>query len=190
MILAFVGYRHYIKKPKERRAQEEMFMAERYFEKDSVQLALFGDGVNLGFVDIIEEYGNTASGNLARYYAGILYLNNGEFENAIDVLEDFDADDELVGPTGLGLLGDAYIETGDIEKAAELYVDAADLSDNNHTAPRYLLRAGKTYEMLLEDPETALGIYKRIKKEYPSTLEGSIIDKYIARVETKLPSGS
>jgi len=51
-----------------------MFFAEQYFEKDSLKLAMNGDGTNPGFIQIIDEYGSTKSGNLARYYLGICYL--------------------------------------------------------------------------------------------------------------------
>ncbi len=64
-----------------------MFTAEYYFEKDSVDLALFGDGESYGFMDIIDDYGSTSAGNLAKYYSGICYYNKGEYEDAISLFE-------------------------------------------------------------------------------------------------------
>ena len=55
-------------------ALSESFQAQFYFEKDSLELALRGDGINLGFVDIVNNYGDTKAGNLANFYAGAIFL--------------------------------------------------------------------------------------------------------------------
>ena len=47
------------------------------------------DDQYLGFIDIADDYSSTKAGKLANYYAGLSYLYLGEFENAIDYLEDF-----------------------------------------------------------------------------------------------------
>ena len=61
-------------------ALSQMFVAEEYFAKDSVNLALNGDGNYLGFIDIAEEYKATKPGNLANYYAGVVFLNWGSLK--------------------------------------------------------------------------------------------------------------
>ncbi|MCK5838441.1 MAG: tetratricopeptide repeat protein, partial [Bacteroidales bacterium] len=57
VVIAFFGFRKLYLSPKESEAQTQMFMAEKYFDKDSMNLALYGDGNYLGFLDIIDEYG-------------------------------------------------------------------------------------------------------------------------------------
>ena len=59
--------------PLEQEAHADMYMAEIYFEKDSFNLALNGDGQYLGFLDIVDEYSLASAGNLANYYAGLCY---------------------------------------------------------------------------------------------------------------------
>lgn len=184
IVLAVMGYQRYIQLPNEREAQEQMYMAEMYFEKDSFNLALQGDGSNYGFLDIIDEYGSTRSGNLAHYYAGVSYLNLNNYDQAIDHLKDFDGDDEMIAPMAYGNIANAYMEKGEIEEAAKYYKKAVDASPNEFTAPEYLLRLGLTYEML-EKYEDALESYNTIKKEYPNSFIGQSIDKYIARAEAK-----
>src|ERR1700741_2308381 len=73
LVGAFFGYRYYIDSQDEV-AQSEMFQAVRYFEMDSLNLALKGDGNNLGFEQIVEDYPMTDAGNLANYYAGAIAL--------------------------------------------------------------------------------------------------------------------
>ncbi|MEI6765380.1 MAG: tetratricopeptide repeat protein [Bacteroidota bacterium] len=178
----YLGYRKFILGPKERDAQAAMWTAERYFEKDSLNLAMNGDGTNLGFVDIASQYSSTKSGNLAHYYLGVIYMKKGEFQNAIDNLEDFKSDDMIIGPMAKGLLGDAYLELGDMDKAIKFYLEAANKKNNDFTAPMYFMRAGLTYE-LKGDYSSALAQYEKIKKDYVKSFEAREIDKYIARAK-------
>ena len=74
VVAGYFGYRYYIGN-QDAQAQKEMFQAIRYFEKyidsgnDSLNVALKGDGNNLGFVDIMEDYSLTKAGKLANFYA-------------------------------------------------------------------------------------------------------------------------
>jgi len=52
IILGFFGFQKYYQQPKTLEAQEQMFMAQRYFESDSLEKALYGDGNSLGFIDV------------------------------------------------------------------------------------------------------------------------------------------
>src|SRR5210317_918418 len=107
VVLLYFGYQKFYIGPMESNAQDQIFMAQKYFEKDSLNRALYGDGNALGFIDIIDDYGSTKTGNLARYYAGICYLRMGNYEEAIEYLESHDPVDQLIGPMALGGLGDA-----------------------------------------------------------------------------------
>ena len=102
-----------------------MFMAELYFQKDSFALALNGDEQYEGFLSIADDYGVTKAGNLANYYAGLCYLNLGEFENAIDYFSDFSSNDIILSSLALGCIGDCYAELDDIETALDFYKKAS-----------------------------------------------------------------
>lgn len=171
--------------PLEKEAQEQMFVAEQYFEKDSFNIALQGDGNNWGFLKIIDEYKLTPSANLAYYYAGISYLHLGEFDNAIKYLKKFDSNDRLIYPIALGAIGDAYSELANHEKALKYYLKAASKGDNEFLAPLYYMKAAIIHENQ-NNYRDALSIYKKIKKEYPRSNEARLIDKYISRAEVLL----
>jgi len=166
----------------EQNAQDQVFMAQKYFEMDSLSRALHGDGNALGFIDIIDDYGRTKTGNLAKYYAGICYLKMGNYEEAIDYLKSHDPVDQLIGPMALGAIGDAYMELNEPDNAVSYYLDAANEVDNDFTAPMYLYRAGMTYEMLGEY-ENAYDTYNRIYMEYFRSNEGRNIERNIARMK-------
>ncbi len=164
-----------------------MFVAEQYFDKDSFNLALQGDGSNLGFLDIIDEYGITKSANLAHYYAGISYLHLGKFENAIEYLKKFDVDDKLVSSVALGAIGDAYVELGQLDEGTDFYIKAADNNKNDFTSAIYLMKAGLVYEKQ-ENYNKALEVYQKIKRDFPQSDEARDIGKYITEVKIKLNS--
>lgn len=181
----FLAYRSLYLKPKQEEAQTQMFVAEQYFEKDSFRLALKGDGNNLGFSDIANEYGSTKSGNLARYYAGICHLRLKEFEKAIEYLEDFKSGDKFLAPIATGAIGDANMELGKTKEAADFYVKAADKVVNDFTTPVFLMKAAFAYEKL-GDMENALKIYERVEKEYSKSQEGRKAEKHVAKLKLKL----
>lgn len=182
--LGYLGLNKFYLEPRNTDAKEQMFMAQNYFEKDSFNLALNGDGNNLGFLDIIDTYGSTDAGNLSKYYAGISYLHMGEFANAIDYLKKFDTDDALLGPISVGAQGDAQLELGKTEKALELYSKAYKMNENEMTTPVYMMKAAALLESTNKGAE-ALKIYETIKQKFPESNEGKSIDKYIARAKAK-----
>lgn len=185
VILAIFGFKKFVVEPREAAAQTAIFRAEQLFENDDYATALNGDGNNAGFLDVINEYGSTKSGNLAKYYAGICYLNTGDFNNAIKYLGEYKGKDQIVKPLAIGAMGDAYLELDNAAEAAKCYERAAKETANSFTGPMFLMKAGLAYEMV-SDYKKALNMYNDIKAEYPNSNEGFNIDKYIAYVEAKM----
>jgi len=184
IIAVFIGYTRFVLAPRQTEARAEMFMAEIYFAQDSLQLALEGDPVYPGFLDIIADYRFTSSANLARYYAGVIFLRQGHFEDAIEHLKKFRGRDQLVTAMAYGAIGDAYLELENMAQAARYYRKAYRHSPNELTTPLFLLKAGLVYEMI-EEPAKALALYRRIQDEFPNSTEGQNIERYIGRVSVQ-----
>ncbi len=192
IIIAAGGYIGYVKlyvAPLEREAKSQMFSAEKYFQQDSFRLALNGDGNFPGFLEIIDEYGVTESANLAHYYAGVSFMHTGDFVSAIEYLSDYKIKEEVIGPISIGLIGDAYQELGEQDKAVDFYLKSANHNENSFSTPIYLFKAGTILE-IMGDFENALIQYERIKKEYNGSSEARDIEKYIARVTIKIKDAS
>jgi tetratricopeptide (TPR) repeat protein len=185
VVIAYLGFTRFYMQPREKEAQSQMFMAENYFERDSFNLAINGDGNYLGFLDIIDDYGMTKSANLAKYYTGVSFLHLGQYEDALDYLKGFKTKDLLLGPVAEGAKGDASLELGDTDAALKHYRKAFRMNDNELTTPVYMMKAAKLLESM-DELEGALVLYKNIKEKYPETNEGQNVDKYIARLEMKL----
>ena len=170
---------------KDRAASKEIFTAQRYFEKESYEAALNGDGNYLGFTEVYDSYKNTKTGKLAAYYAGISNMKLGKYEEAIDYLKKFNGKDDILAPMALGAIGDCYMELDDLNNAVAYYEKAANKSKNDFTGPMFLNKAGMTYE-ILGDYAKALNCYKTINADYPMSNEAFEISKNIANMEEKM----
>ena len=154
------------------------------FKKSTIKHpTINGDGLNYGFIDIIDEYNGTKAANLSHYYLGICYRNTGEYEFAIDELKSFSSDDIMISTVAIGAIADCYMELNDFDKAINYYEKAVSNGDNKLTSPIYLFKAGLAYEDN-QDFAGAEEKYKSIKADYPDSREAQTIDKYIARVES------
>lgn len=184
IIGGYFAYKHLVAEPKAQEASSQIFGAQNYFEKDSFNLALNGDGNILGFIEIADKYSSTPAGNLANYYAGLSYLYLGEYENAITALKKFSSDDLLLSNMAVANIGDAYMQLGNYAKAAENYSKAANSKVNDFSTPVFLMKNALALEKS-NDYAGALKIYEKIDKEFPSSPEGREIEKYIERAKLK-----
>jgi tetratricopeptide (TPR) repeat protein len=181
-VAAYFGFNYY-KEDQNQQAQKEMFQAVYYFESDSLQQALNGDGNNLGFLDIKKEYGITKAGNLASFYAGVCYLKTGKYEEAIEYLEDFSSNDLLVQPRAYSLIGDAYMELKKYDDAVKYYNKASDYKPNKYFTPTYLMKAGLAYEKLNQN-DKAKEAYDKVITNFWESPEYQNARKYKARLES------
>ncbi|MEN8139579.1 MAG: tetratricopeptide repeat protein [Bacteroidota bacterium] len=182
VIGGYMSFQTYYMEPMNEEATNELFNAKKYFEQDSLKLALNGDGQYMGFLDIADDYSMTKSGNVANYYAGVSYLKLGEYENAIEYLDKFSSDDKMVGPVAKGAIGDAFVGLNQLEEALDYYQDAANANDNEFTSPLFLFKAGKT-AMAINKYGEAQDLFEKIKNEYPKSAEAESIDKFIERAK-------
>ncbi len=185
IVAGYFGYNRFISEPHAQEAANQIFGAQNYFEKDSFNLALNGDGNILGFVEIADKYSSTPTGNLAKYYAGLSYLYTGDYQNAIKYLEKFSSDDLLLSNLAKANIGDAYMQLGEYKKAADYYKKAAASKQNDFSTPIFLMKNALALEKDNNYSE-ALKIYQQIEKEYPASPESRDIEKYIERAQLKL----
>ena len=180
--LGILAYNQWVSKPKQAEAMEQMFPAENAFASGEFEIALNGDGNNLGFKDIADQYGAKA-GKAVYLYAGVCELQLGNYEEAISYLKKYNGKDPILLARATGCLGDAYVGLEDYKTAVGYFEKAASTADNIFAAS-YLLKAGIAYEALGQN-DKALSCYKTIKDQYPNSVEGYDVDKYISRIEAE-----
>ena len=172
----------FVYQPAQAEAQGQMAVAEEIFRTGDYELALNGDGNVLGFAQIIDEYGAKA-GKAATFYAGVCELQLGNWDLALEYLKAYKGKDAILKARAIACMGDAYVGLEDYTKALGCFEKAAAVVDNMFAAT-YLLKAGVVAEKLGQN-EKALGFYTQIKEQYPDSVEGYDVDKYIGRVEVK-----
>jgi tetratricopeptide (TPR) repeat protein len=179
--LAILAYNRFLLQPKKMQAQDQMVRAEQWFEAGEYELALNGDGNDLGFEDIISQFG--AKGGQSVYmYAGVAKLHLGAYEEAISYLKKYKGEDPIMMGRAQCCIGDAYVGLEDYNTAISWFEKAAKTTDNVYAAS-YLLKAGIAAEAL-GNQDKALAYYKEIKDKYSNAPEAVEIDKYITRIES------
>ncbi|MCO5233480.1 MAG: tetratricopeptide repeat protein [Chitinophagales bacterium] len=182
LVILGYGYKQLISTPKENKAQTQMIRAQQYFEKDSFNLALNGDGVALGFKDIINKYSSTKAGNGAKLYAGISALHVGSYEEAIKYLESFSTDDALLNSRKYGCIGDAKAELKDMKSAEENYQKAVDADKENEiSAPFYLYKLAKV-QIINKKTVEAAKTFQTLIDNFPTSIEGSTAERELAQL--------
>ena len=133
-------------------------------------------------MSVIDSYGCTKAGNLAKYYAGIANLRLGNYDEAAKWLGKYSGKDTFTKPIAIMAQGDAEMELGNTDKAVSLYLKAAKANDNYITAPSAYFKAGLAYLVLGNNAE-ALNCFNTVKRNYPESTEWQEIDKYIGLAE-------
>jgi len=190
-VLAFMAYQKYVDGPNEKIAADSLAYPKVYFQQASIasvasdsiyQLGLDDTDGRYGFIDIAEQYPNTAAGNMANYYAGISYLKMKNYTEAISYLEKFSSDDQALGPIAKGAIGDAFADLNQPEDALNYYEQAANLRDNDFTTPLFLFKAGNT-ALEIGKSDKALKMFEKIQISYPNSEEAKNIDIYISKAK-------
>lgn len=163
-------------------AQEEMFQAMYFYEADSLSKALNGDGLNYGFLQIINDYSGTDAANLANFYAGSIYMNLSDFNSAIRHLKDFSASDYVVQARAYALIGDCYLELAQYDEAENYYEQAVDYKSNESYTPVYLQKLAIARENAGKYAEAAQA-YDQIITEYVGHRLVQEAKKHRARLE-------
>jgi tetratricopeptide (TPR) repeat protein len=183
LVVAIIGIRHAYFLPKEKEAQAAIFQGENYLGAQQWNLALNGDSLDYeGFLSIIDDYGFTKTGNLAKAYAGICYYHLGDLESALTYLKKYDGKDKIVASAVTQLIGNCYADQGQTEDAIKYFKKAASEGNSASLSPLYLKKAAVAYESL-GNYKGALDVYNTIKKDYPESQEAAGIDKYIERAK-------
>lgn len=179
----YYGYNEYIVKPKEEKASDALFKAQQYFNMDSSNLVLNGDGQSRGVLYVMNNFSGTKAANLCKYYAGVSYLKLGDYNNAVKYLKDFSTSAKQIQLMAYGCLGDAYSELNKTSEAIDSYKKAATtFEEDEPNSSEYLFRAALLSSTTGKEKE-ALDLFKELKDKFPKTDKGFQAAKYINRIE-------
>jgi tetratricopeptide (TPR) repeat protein len=167
----------------EKEAEVKFAKLWHYFKTDSLDVVLKGDKANkiMSAVELSSKYSFTKKGKEAHLMAGLSFLKKGEYQKALDHLDNFSGGDAILGPSTIAAKAACYSGLGKLDKAADLYEKAAKLGDNEYTSS-YYQKAAVHYE-LVKDYSSALSCYETLDSKFAATREGQEAEKYIYRLK-------
>lgn len=193
LVGGFLIYKYLVKLPKEEKANESVYIVQKYFsdfsnsQSDSTksllaERCLNGDGANPGVLKFISKNDGTSAANLCNYYAGACYLNLKQFDKALKYLKEFHTSSDQIQSHDYAMIGDAYAELKKNEDALTYYEKAGNLNDkDDYTSSEYLFRAALFAESIGKKKE-AIDLFKKVKEIFPDTEKGKNVDRYLARL--------
>lgn len=163
-------------------ALSEMAEAVRMYEAGSYQAALDGNVSYLGLLDIVDSFGGTDTGNLARFYAADALFRVGEMDRALDMFESFSKGNDYIGASAFA--GEAAIHElqGNHDRAGDLYMRAANVFSSDITSPMYLSNAARAYEAA-GDTGNAIDALEMIEADFPESQAARTVEFKLARLE-------
>ncbi len=135
----------------------------------------------VGLKKIVDDYGSTDQGNLAKIYLANSYFVTGNLDAAFETYNDYSGSNPLFEATAFAGKAGILESKKELEKAASLFKDAAHLSKENPSNAEYLLKAGIILKKLGNQKEAEL-IFKNIKKDYKNNPVSLEVDRYLTQI--------
>ena len=135
-----------------------------------------------GLKKIVDNYGSTENGEIAKVYLANAYQFLGKTDEAFKYYESYSGSNKILKATALA--GEAGYESfkKNYEKAAELYKKAGHVSSDNVLNPEYLLHAGINYMKVGKNAD-AKELFDKIKKDYTTSAAMRDVERYSVQIE-------
>ncbi|HLP15805.1 MAG TPA: tetratricopeptide repeat protein [Bacteroidota bacterium] len=151
-----------------------------YYDNGQYQAAITGlPEKNVpGLQTIVDNYGSTKTGNLAKFYLADAYYNTQQYDKALQLYGDVSAGVDIVDIAAMAGEAACYEAKGDFEKAAKLYEKAGKKSSSDPNAPENLVAAARNYAKK-GDKERAVELYKLVKEEYAQSAAARDAERFL-----------
>ncbi len=171
------------------RAQNNMSAETQFGEVfglyDQGQYQMAADGVperNIpGLKSIVENYGNSDAGQIARLYLANCYYQLGKYDEALQAFDEFSPATPLLAVSRYSGIASCYAARHEYAKAGEYFEKAATKYPDDVNCAENMNSAAYNYA-LAGEKEKAIGLYTKLKKEYASTSFGRDAERYITQL--------
>ena len=137
-----------------------------------------------GLKQIVDDYGSTDAGEMAKLYLANSYYYLSEFDNALKYYKDFSgAGDDFKAAAYAGIAS-CYETKKEYKDAADYFKKASSVSKSNAQNPEYLLKAGINFISANQNND-AKELFLKIKEDYKTSIVAYEVDKYLAIVGGK-----
>jgi tetratricopeptide (TPR) repeat protein len=181
-LLAIFWFIENNKRQSDERATTELAKVFPLYDQGQYKLAV--DGIpqeNIrGLQSIVNDYGGSHSGEMAKLYLADCYFNLKDYDKALKNYQGVDLSDKLISSSALAGEAACNEALGKHEEAASLYEKAASKYMTALQAPQDLFNAARNYSKA-GNKDKAAQMLDRLKKEFPESSFARDVDRY--RVE-------
>ncbi|MCB0731755.1 MAG: tetratricopeptide repeat protein [Ignavibacteriae bacterium] len=154
-----------------------------YFDMGQYQKAIDGEpGTQLiGLNNIVDNYGSTEQGEIAKIYLAKSYYALGNYDQALEYYSDYSGDSKLHQSSAFAGMAACYEQKGQFEDAADLYKKAANTYDLKSQKSEYLLNSGINY-IKAGNKEEAKDLLETLKNDFKTTVAAREVEKYLSQL--------
>ncbi len=151
------------------------------YDQGNLQQAIEGAPAEgtFGLQSIVDEYGGTDAGNMARLYLANAYTQQGKYAEALELYQDISADDRLVSSGALAGAARCHEQLKAYAEAAAEYERAASSDPKNPLAADRLLAAAANYKRAGKSAE-AVAVIATLRTKYPTSQYARDLDRFEA----------
>lgn len=135
----------------------------------------------IGLKKIVQDYGSTENGEIAKIYLANSYAGLGKTDDALKYYEDYSGSIDIFQAAALAGRAGIKSAEGNYKEAAELYLKASRVSKTNVSNPDYLLQASINF-IEAGDKEEAKNILQTIKTDYKTSAAFVQVDRYLPQL--------
>ena len=181
-ILGYFLYQNFIVAPKNEEGMKSFFAAQKNLTDGKDTLALGGkSAANPGFLGTAEKYSGTSVGKLASYNAGLLKFQEGKYQEAYDLLDQFSSDNGILTALKFGAMADCQSNLNKNDEAISLIDKAISSSSDPYTSYYFTRKAG-VLALGLKKKDAAKKYFSSIDEKYQEYDNGTS-DAYIEMVK-------
>ncbi len=132
-----------------------------------------------GLQAIVDEYGSTNTGEIAKLFLANSYFAQKEYDKALEYYDDISVKDKMLTAAALAGMAACYEVKGESKNAAKYFEKAALKNMSAVQAPNNLHKSAINYATS-GNKEKAVELLKKLKKEFPTSTYARDVDRYIA----------
>jgi tetratricopeptide (TPR) repeat protein len=151
------------------------------YDSGNLQQAIDGAPAEgtFGLVSIVEEYGGTSAGMMARLYLANAHLQQGKYAEALELYEEVSTEDRTVASGALAGAARCHEHLGSYADAASAYERSVSRDPKNPLAPDRLLAAASNHRRA-GNTEQAGAAIATLRKQYPTSTYARDLDRFEA----------
>lgn len=151
------------------------------YDANNFQQAINGDslGVSKGLIYIVDEYGSTENGEMAKMMLANSYYSIRDYDNAEKYFKDYSGSNPVLKAASVAGMASVYNAKKQYSDAAKEFEKAASVDKDNPFVDEYLFYAATNY-FKADNIAEAKKLFDRLKNDFPKSKYVFESEKYRA----------